>query len=95
MIKISNHIGTVTVSKKYLVKLVTEQVESCFGVAGLKSVEICRRGSALDVRLAINAAGDVNIPAVADAVSHKVAYVLVHKTGAQVRSVQIYTDDLV
>lgn len=94
MIKIRNHLGTITISGKYLVKLVTDQVESCFGVSGLESVEILPRRDGLAVKLHVLAAGDVNVPAVSDAVSHKVAYVLANKTGAQLSAVDIYIDSL-
>jgi uncharacterized alkaline shock family protein YloU len=95
MIKIRNHLGTIVISKKYLVKLVTEQVESCFGIAGLNNVEIMQTGNGLSIKLSVDAAVDVNIPAVADAVSHKVSYVLTNKTGADVRSVELFVDRVV
>lgn len=96
MIKYSNHLGTVTISKKYLVKLVTEQTESCFGVADLRSVNISRSADGeISVDLHIITSGDVNIPAVSEAVSHKVAYVLATYAGAQVGAVSIYTDNTI
>lgn len=94
MIKIKNHIGTVTVTQKYLHKLVTDQTESCFGVSALNSVDIISKNGILSVKLHINAAAEVNVPAVADAVSHKVAYTLTEKTGAEVSSVDIYIDSI-
>lgn len=92
MIKIANHLGTVTVTPKYLVKLISDQTSACFGVSALNGVDISRRGEALDIKLYIAFAEDVNIPAVADAVSHKIAYVLTRKTGVKVRAVDIYAD---
>jgi uncharacterized alkaline shock family protein YloU len=83
------------VSKKYILKLVTEQAESCFGIAGLNLVTVIQTGNAVDVKLHIVAAGDVNIPAVAEAVTHKVSYVLTNKTGVEVRSVEIFTDSVI
>jgi uncharacterized alkaline shock family protein YloU len=94
MIKISNHLGTISVSKKYLKKLVVGEVSDCFGISGLHSAEITQVGSELDVKLTVTAADDVNIPAVANAVSHRVAYVLTRKTGVSVRSVEIYAEGL-
>lgn len=94
MIKISNHLGTISISKKYLTKLVAGEVSGCFGIAGLRRVDISQNGSSVDVKLTVTAADDVNIPAVSDAVSHKVAYVLTQKTGVNVRSVEIYAEDL-
>ena len=93
MITYSNHLGTITVSKKYLVKLVTSLAESCFGVAGLEGVEIIESGDTVDIALTISAADSVNLPAVSNAVSHKVSYELT-KGGINVRSIKIYTQDL-
>ncbi|MBR1723759.1 MAG: Asp23/Gls24 family envelope stress response protein [Ruminococcus sp.] len=95
MIKTSNHLGTITISKRYLVKQVTILTESCFGVAGLKGVEITQQGNAVSVRLNVITTGEVNLPAVADAVSHKVAYVLVNRLGVSVKKIEIFTDDIV
>jgi uncharacterized alkaline shock family protein YloU len=93
MISYSNHLGTITISKKYLIKLVTSLAESCFGVSGLNGVEIVEAGEAVDIVLKISAAESVNLPAVANAVSHKVSYELT-KSGLNVRSIRIYTDAL-
>ena len=35
MIKIKNHIGTIKISNKYLRDVISQTVESCFGVAGM------------------------------------------------------------
>lgn len=35
MIKVSNHLGTIGISAKYLRSLITSTAESCFGVAGM------------------------------------------------------------
>ncbi|MCR5121810.1 MAG: hypothetical protein K6B74_05255 [Ruminococcus sp.] len=93
MISYSNHLGTITISKKYLTKLVTSLAESCFGVSGLNGVEIVEAGEAVDIVLKISAAESVNLPAVSNAVSHKVSYELT-KGGVNVRSIKIYTDAL-
>lgn len=37
MIKVTNHIGTIGVSAKYLRSLISQTAESCFGVAGMNS----------------------------------------------------------
>lgn len=37
MIKISNHLGTIGISIKYLRSLISHTVENCFGVAGMNS----------------------------------------------------------
>lgn len=94
MIRISNHIGAVTVTRKYLHKLIADQTESCFGVAGLNRVDISEKNGSLSIKLGITAAGEVNLPAVAAAVSHKVAYTLTEKTGAAVAAVDVYVDDI-
>lgn len=94
MIVINNHLGTISISKKYLLKLVTSVTESCFGVAGLNNVEISAPEGSVDVKLSIKIIDSVNLPAIADAVSHKVSYVLTNRTGIDVRSVVIYTDDI-
>ena len=94
MIKTSNHLGTITISKKYLVKQVTLLTESCFGVAGLKGVEISQQGNAVSIRLNVITTGEVNLPAVAGAISHKVAYVLVNKLGVDVSKIDVFTDDI-
>ncbi len=94
MIAISNHLGKISISKKYLLKLVTEITESCFGVSGLDRVEIMRNGDAVDIRLGISISDSVNLPAISKAVTHKVSYVLTHETGIDVRSVVIYTNDI-
>ena len=94
MIGVSNHLGTIKISKRYLLKLVTSLTESCFGVAGLNDVEISEDGGAVDVKLSIKITDNVNLPAIAHAVSHKVSYVLTNQTGVNVRSVVIRTDDI-
>ena len=94
MIGISNHLGTIKISKRYLLKLVTSLTESCFGVAGLNDVEISEDSGAVDVKLSIKITDNVNLPAIAYAVSHKVSYVLTNQTGVNVRSVVIRTDDI-
>lgn len=35
MIKVSNHLGTIRISNKYLRDVISDTVESCFGVAGM------------------------------------------------------------
>ncbi|MDE6150147.1 MAG: Asp23/Gls24 family envelope stress response protein, partial [Ruminococcus sp.] len=35
MIKVSNHLGTIKISNKYLRDIISNTVESCFGVAGM------------------------------------------------------------
>lgn len=35
MIKVSNHLGTIKISNKYLRDIISDTVESCFGVAGM------------------------------------------------------------
>lgn len=35
MIKVQNHIGTIKISNKYLRDVISQTVESCFGVAGM------------------------------------------------------------
>ncbi len=94
MIALSNHLGTISISKKYLQKLVTNITESCFGVSGLDKVEIIKNGDAVDIRLEIRISDSVNLPAISNAVMHKVSYVLTHETGIEVRSVIIYTNDI-
>lgn len=95
MIAKSNHLGRIVITKKYLLKLVTDVAEGCFGVAGLNNVEISAEGGAADVKLYIKITDSVNLPAIANAVSHKVAYVLTDQTGIDVRSVVIYADDII
>lgn len=95
MIGKSNHLGRIVITKRYLLKLVTNVAESCFGVAGLNNVEISGEGGAVDVKLYIKITDNVNLPAIANAVSHKVAYVLTNQTGINVRSVVICADDII
>ncbi|SDA15418.1 Uncharacterized conserved protein YloU, alkaline shock protein (Asp23) family [Ruminococcus sp. YE71] len=94
MIAISNHLGKINISKRYLQKLVTSITESCFGVSGLDSVEITADGDAVDIRLGIRISDSVNLPVISNAVIHKVSYVLTHETGIEVRSVVIRTNDI-
>ena len=35
MIKVKNHLGTIKISNKYLRDVISQTVESCFGVAGM------------------------------------------------------------
>ena len=95
MITYSNHLGTVNITKKYLVKLVTSLTESCFGIADLKGVEIDQSGNEVSVRLIVVTTGEVNLPAVSNAVVHKVSYVLTNKTGVTVKKIEVFTDDIV
>lgn len=37
VIKVSNHLGTIKISNKYLRDIISNTVESCFGVAGMNS----------------------------------------------------------
>lgn len=94
MLQYSNYLGAINFSKKYLIKTVTEIAESCYGIAGLDKVELVKVGEAVDVKLTVKAAENVNLPAAANAVAHKTAYVLT-KSGIDVRSVHIYTDELI
>ena len=87
MIKICSYLGNISISKRYLVKLAASAAEGCFGIAGLHSVSVYQNADdSLDVKLTVTAADDVNIPAVADAVSHKVGYVLTKHDGEGIRS---------
>lgn len=95
MIVKNNHLGKIVITKKYLLKLVTSVAESCFGVAGLNKVEISAENEAVDVKLYIKITDSVNLPAIANAVSHKVAYLLTNQTGIDVRSVVIYADEII
>ena len=98
MIKICSYLGNISISKRYLVKLAASAAEGCFGIAGLHSVSVYQNADdSLDVKLTVTAADDVNIPAVADAdaVSHKVGYVLTKQAGVKVRSVEIFTQNII
>lgn len=95
MISIGNHLGTITISKKYLISLATAQAESSFGIAGLNSVKVTLDGDSVSVKISAVFSPDVNIPAVADAVSHKTAYELINKTGVKVSKVEIFADSIV
>ena len=95
MIKICSYLGNISISKRYLVKLAASAAEGCFGIAGLHSVSVYQNADdSLDVKLTVTA-DDVNIPAVADAVSHKVGYVLTKQAGVKVRSVEIFTQNII
>lgn len=96
MIKICSYLGNISISKRYLVKLAASAAEGCFGIAGLHSVSVYQNADdSLDVKLTVTAVDDVNIPAVADAVSHKVGYVLTKQAGVKVRSVEIFTQNII
>ena len=96
MIKICSYLGNISISKRYLVKLAASAAEGCFGIAGRHSVSVYQNADdSLDVKLTVTAADDVNIPAVADAVSHKVGYVLTKQAGVKVRSVEIFTQNII
>ncbi len=95
MIEIGNHLGTITVSKKYLVSLVAAKVQNCFGITRLVRTDAKLSDGAVVIKISAVFSPDVNIPAVADAVSHKVAYELIDKTGIDVRSVEIFADEIV
>ena len=93
MIKICSYLGNISISKRYLVKLAASAAEGCFGIAGLHSVSVYQNADdSLDVKLTVTAADDVNV---ADAVSHKVGYVLTKQAGVKVRSVEIFTQNII
>lgn len=95
MINYGNHLGTIRISKRYLIKQVTQLAEGCFGIAGLRKVEITSQANTVSVRLNVVTSDGVNLPAVSRAVSHKVSYVLTQKLGVSVRKIEIFTEDIV
>ena len=109
MIKFRNHIGTIGISTGYLRQLISDTAESCFGVAGLnaygakqgvsamlkkenttKGVIIRQDGDELIVDLHITVNYGINVGAIVD----KVNYVLTEQAGVNVKSVNVYVDEM-
>ena len=104
MIKFRNHIGTIGISTGYLRQLISDTAESCFGVAGLnaygakqnttKGVIIRQDGDELIVDLHITVNYGINVGAIVDSIIHKVNYVLTEQAGVNVKSVNVYVDEM-
>ena len=96
MIKFRNHIGTIGISTGYLRQLISDTAESCFGVAGLNAygAKQGQDGDELIVDLHITVNYGINVGAIVDSIIHKVNYVLTEQAGVNVKSVNVYVDEM-
>ena len=107
MIKFRNHIGTIGISTGYLRQLISDTAESCFGVAGLNAYGAKQGVSAMLKKenttkgVIIRQDGDelivnygINVGAIVDSIIHKVNYVLTEQAGVNVKSVNVYVDEM-
>ena len=105
MIKFRNHIGTIGISTGYLRQLISDTAESCFGVAGLNAYGAKQGVSAMlkkenttkdelivDLHITVNYG--INVGAIVDSIIHKVNYVLTEQAGVNVKSVNVYVDEM-
>ncbi|MDE5946645.1 MAG: Asp23/Gls24 family envelope stress response protein [Oscillospiraceae bacterium] len=110
MVKIENHIGSITISENYLRQLAESAVKDCFGVAGicpanpLKAIfsENFRDGiilytdnnNGIVVELHIMVLYGINIKTVADSLKHKVEFILSEALGEIKCKVDVFIDDI-
>lgn len=109
MLYMENHIGKITISDTYLRQLTEQTVLQCFGVAGFAEpsladkllegrfcpIEIETKGGKLEVSVHVKVMYGVNIPAVVNALIHKIEFVIEDAVRVPVSRVRVYVDEVV
>lgn len=93
MIKRKNGLGGVSISGKYIVSLIKEQLGGCSGVTKINRVEVSRSkkgGDNVDVRIFVSVSPYVAVPAVCRNIIREMSYALETKAGVKPGSIKIY-----
>ena len=108
MLYMEDHIGKIVISDAYLRQLTEQTVMQGFGIAGFAEptltdklfegrfspVDIKADGDKLEISVHGKAMYGVNIPAVVNALSHKIEFVIEDAVRIPVSRVRVYVDDI-
>ena len=109
MLYMENHIGRITISDAYLRELTEQTVMQCFGVAGFAAlrltdklfegrfspIEIEAGDNKLNISVHVSVMYGVNIPAVVNALMHKIEFMIEDAVRIPVNRVRVYVDEVV
>ena len=109
MLYTEDHIGKITISDTYLRQLTEQTVMQCFGVAGFAEprftdklfegrfspVEIHADGNKLEISVHVKVMYGVNMPAVINALMHKVEFTVQEAVRIPVSRVRVFVDEVV
>lgn len=109
MLYTEDHIGKIVISDNYLRELTEQTVLQCFGVAGFSEpgfldklldgrfspLEIDARDNKLEISVHVKVMYGVNIPAVANALMHKIEFVIQEAVRIPVSRVRVFVDEIV
>lgn len=109
MLYTEDHIGKIIFSDAYLRELTEQTVLQCFGIAGFSEpclaeklldgryspIEIDAQDNKLEVSVHVKAVYGVNIPAVANALMHKIEFVIQDAVRIPVSRVRVFVDEIV
>ena len=108
MLYMEDHIGKIVISDAYLRQLTEQPVIQGFGIAGFAEptfadklfegrfspVDIKADGDKLEISVHVKAMYGVNIPAVVNALSHKIEFVIEDAVRIPVSRVRVFVDDI-
>ena len=109
MLYMENQIGRITVSDSYLRELTEQTVMQCFGVAGFAQVRLADKllegrfspvviedaDNKLNISVHVKVMYGVNIPAVVNALMHKIEFVTEEAVRIPVERVRVFVDEIV
>jgi uncharacterized alkaline shock family protein YloU len=109
MLYMENSIGRITISDTYLRELTEQTVMQCFGIAGFAAVrltdkllegrfspiEIEADENKLSISVHVGVMYGVNIPAVVNALMHKIEFVIEDAIRIPVSRVRVYVDEVI
>lgn len=109
MLFTEDHIGRIGISDAYLRELTEQAVLQCFGVAGFAEpgildklldcrfspLEIDAQDNRLEISVHVKVMYGVNIPAVANALVHKIEFMIQDAVRIPVSRVRVFVDDIV
>lgn len=109
MLYMENSIGRITISDAYLRELTEQTVLQCFGIAGFAEIRLTDRifegrfspveieedNNKLNVSVHVNVVYGVNIPAVVNALMHKIEFVIEETVRIPVNRVRVFVDEVV
>lgn len=109
MLYTEDHIGKIVISDTYLRELTEQTVLQCFGVAGFAEpnfldklfdgrfspLEIDAKDNQLEISVHIKVVYGVNIPIVANALMHKIEFVIEDAVRIPVSRVRVFVDEIV
>lgn len=108
MLYMENSIGRITISDAYLRELTEQTVLQCFGIAGFAEIRLTDRifegrfspveieedNNKLNVSVHVNVVYGVNIPAVVNALMHKIEFVIEETVRIPVNRVRVFVDEV-